>query len=255
MLTAITRDVSPEIAKCELTHIFREPIDVMKAIDQHMKYKEKLEDAGAKVFALAPLDGQPDAVFVEDTALVLPEIAIMTTMGAKSREDEVESIADELIRFRKLVHLQAPAKLEGGDVMAIGKKIYVGISTRTNHRAVMQLSRILKPFDYGVIPVTVTGCLHLKTGCTYVGSNKILVNRSWVDITNFGAHDILDVDSSERFGANSLLIGETLLYSAKFPATRTLLEKSGLQVEAIDISELEKAEAGLTCMSIIFDYS
>jgi dimethylargininase len=252
MLNALTRDVGPEITKCEITHISRESIDVIKAVEQHVKYKEKLADAGAKILALPALDGQPDAVFVEDTAIVLPEIAIMTTMGAKSRENEVESIAEGLASFRKLIRLQSPAKIEGGDVMRIDKTLYVGLSTRTNQEAVQQLSRAIEPYGYRVVPLNVTGCLHLKTGCTYIGQNKLLVNRSWVDVSDL-SYDIVDVHADEPLAANSLLINDVLLYSASFPLTRRLLEKNGLRVEPVDISELEKAEAGLTCMSIIFD--
>lgn len=252
MLTALTRDVGPDITKCEITHISRQPIDVTKAIGQHMKYKEQLENAGAKILTLPPLYGHPDAVFVEDTAIVLPEVAIIAAMGAQSRESEVESIAEELTAFRRLVHLQPPAKLDGGDVMLIDKTLYVGLSTRTNHEAVQQLYRIVEPYGYRVAPLPITGCLHLKTGCTYIGQNKLLVNRAWVDVSGL-SYDIVDVHTDEPLAANSLLINDVLLYSASFPLTCSILQKHGLKVEPVVISELEKAEAGLTCMSIIFD--
>lgn len=254
MLTALTRDVGPEITTCEITHISRQPIDAMKAIGQHMKYKELLEKVGVKILALPQFNGHPDAVFVEDTAIVLPEIAIIATMGAKSREEEVDSIAEELSNFRKLVHLQAPAKLDGGDVMLIDKTLYVGLSTRTNREAVQQLYRVVEPYGYRVTPLAVTGCLHLKTGCTYIGQSKLLVNRGWIDVSGL-PYDIIDVPEDEPLAANSLLINDKLLYSASFPLTRGLLENAGLHVVPIDISELEKAEAGLTCMSIILDDS
>ena len=254
MLTALTGDTGPEITKCEITHVSRQPIDFMKAIEQHIKYKETLEEAGVRVLTLPALDGHPDAVFVEDTAIVLPEIAITATMGAKSREEEVDSIAYELRSFRKLMHLSSPAKLDGGDVMLIGKTLYIGLSTRTNHEAVQQLHRAVEPYGYRVIPLSVTGCLHLKTGCTYVGQNRLLVNRAWVDVSGL-SYEIVDVHKEEPLGANSLLIKNKLLYSASFPQTRAILERAGLDVVPVDISELEKAEAGLTCMSIIFDDS
>jgi dimethylargininase len=117
----------------------------------------------------------------------------------------------------------------------------------------MQLDSILSPFGYTVVPAAATGCLHLKTGCTYIGKNRILANRQWVDTSNMGGCAIVDVDPDEPFAANSLLIGETLLHSARFPRTRRLLETLGYQVNKIDICELEKAEAGLTCMSLIFE--
>lgn len=254
MLTALIRDVGPNIIQCELTHIARDPIDVAKAVMQHQKYKKALEKAGARVVALPSLEGHPDAVFVEDTAVVLPEIAIITTLGSASRRGEEKTIAQELARLgKKIVQIESPATLEGGDVMRIGKALYVGISTRTNQEAIALMRRILDPYGYAVVPVAVTGCLHLKTGCTYAGENRILVNRSWVDARALDSYELLDVDSRESFGANSLLIGDVLLYSAKFPQTRRMLEEHGLQVVPVDISELEKAEAGLTCMSLLFD--
>lgn len=252
MLTALTRDIGPDIAQCEITHISRQPIDPVKAVAQHMKYKEKLREAGVNVLSLPPLNGHPDAVFVEDTAIVLPEIAIMATMGAKSRNGEVDSIAAELGNFRTLVHLQPPAKLDGGDVMLIDKILYVGLSTRTNLEAVQQLRHIAEPYGYRVELLHVQGCLHLKTGCTYIGRNRLLVNRTWVDASGL-PYDIVDVHEEEPLAANSLLINDTLLYSASFPLTRGILEQNGLRVEPVDISELEKAEAGLSCMSIVFD--
>ncbi len=253
MLTALTRKIGPNISHCELTFVSREPISAEKAIAQHHLYQQKLTELGVQVISLPLLPDHPDGVFVEDTAIVLPEIAVITNMGAESRRAEVKTIEDELRSYRPLKHLNPPATLDGGDVLKIGNTFYIGLSKRTNHHAVFQIQELFQSFGYKVRAVEVNGCLHLKTGCTYLGKNMILINPLWVDANQFSSYEIISVTDEEPFGANSLLIGDTLLYSASFPRTRERLAQKGVLIEAIDISELEKAEAGLTCMSIVFD--
>ncbi|MDD5054638.1 MAG: arginine deiminase family protein [Candidatus Peribacteraceae bacterium] len=253
MLTAITRDFGSEITQCELTHIERIPINVTTAKEQHETYENALREAGAHVIRLPVLANHPDAVFVEDTAIILPEVAVITVPGSDSRRGEESTIAEALKNLQKeLIFLTAPATLEGGDVMRVDRTLFVGSSTRTNPEGIRQLQKALEPRGYRVVPIKVTGCLHLKTGCTCIGKNRILVNPSWIDVNQFHNHELIAVDSHEPFAANSLLIGDTLLYSTRFPLTQTKIQKMGLQTTTIDISELEKAEAGLTCMSLIF---
>jgi dimethylargininase len=196
----------------------------------------------------------PDAVFVEDPAVVLDEVAIISNMGAASRRPEAASLAETLAPYRPLKFLREPATLDGGDVMRVERSIFVGLSQRTNREAVSQLSDILQPYGYEVTPVAVKNCLHLKSACSYLGDGIILINRSMIDAEPLRAFTWLDVPDEEPAGANALLIDEVVILPASFPRTRDRLEKRGCwrQVRALDLSELQKAEAGVTCTSLIF---
>jgi len=174
-------------------------------------------------------------------------------MGAESRRREADILASEIAKYRMLLHLEEPATLEGGDVMRVGKTLYVGRSRRTNVAGIQQLAKLLEPYGYWVVPVEVRDCLHLKTACCFVGDDTILANRGWMDQDAFCKLKILDVPTEEPRAANVLRIGETVLMPAAFPRTRELLERSGLRVRTLDNSELLKAEAGVTCMSLLFD--
>ena len=253
MLRALTRDVSPAIANCELAFLDREPVDLALAIEQHRQYRECLAALGVHVEMLPSAPDMPDAVFVEDPAIVLDEMAVITRMGALSRRHEGETIAQALGKYRELRHIVEPATLEGGDVMRVGKTLYVGYSRRTNVAGIQQLATLLHPLGYFVVPVEVRGCLHLKTACCYIGDDTVLANRAWMDPDALCSLKILDVP--EPRGANSLRIGDTVLMPAAFPRTRELLEESGFRVRTIDNSEMLKAEAGVTCTSLIFEAS
>ncbi len=252
MLTAITRSVSPAIGRCELEYLERRPIDLAAAVQQHRAYERCLAELGARVISLPAEPDLPDSVFVEDPALVLDEVAVITRMGAESRRAESGTLAEALAPFRPLRHLTAPATLEGGDVMRIGRTLFVGQSARTNPYGIEQLRELLAPFDYTVVPVAVHGCLHLKSACTYLGNDTILAHRPWIDMAPLREFRIVDVAPEEPWAANTLTIGETVLIPSAFPATAAILEDLGLRVRALDISELMKAEAALTCSSLIF---
>jgi dimethylargininase len=251
MLRAITREVSPAIVNCELEFLDREPIDLALAIEQHRQYQACLADLGVCVEVLPAEPDLPDSVFVEDPAIVLDEIAVITRPGVVSRRSEGETLARVLAKYRELRHIVEPGTLEGGDVMRIGKTLYVGYSRRTNVAGIQQLATMLHPLGYFVVPVEVRGCLHLKTACTCVGEDTILANRDWMDADAFCSLKFLDV--AEPRGANALRIGATVLMPAAFPRTHALLEASGFRVRAIDNSELLKAEAGVTCTSLLFE--
>ncbi|HWC96610.1 MAG TPA: arginine deiminase family protein, partial [Candidatus Sulfopaludibacter sp.] len=197
MLTAITRAVSPAIGLCELEYLERRPIDFAKAEAQHHAYEQCLAELGANVISLPAEPDLPDSVFVEDPALVLDEVAVITRMGAESRRPEADSLAATLSRYRPLVRLAAPATLEGGDVMRIGRTLYVGASSRSNAEAIDQLRRHLAPFGYQVVAVPVHGCLHLKSACTYLGNDSILAHRAWIDTAPLSAYNIVDVAPDE----------------------------------------------------------
>jgi dimethylargininase len=253
MLTAITRAVSPGIVDCELTFVPRQAIDFAKAEEQHRAYQTLLEKCGARVISLPPEPALPDSMFVEDPAIVLDELAIILPLGTESRRPESASIAQALAKFRKLARVELPGQVEGGDVLRIGRRLFVGLSSRTNPEGIRQLAAIAAPHGYEVVAVRVTGCLHLKSAVTYIGRNTLLANRAWFDTSPFAGFALIDVAPEEPHAANALLIGSTVIFPASFPRTRAQLEASGFQVSPIDISELQKAESGLTCSSLLFD--
>jgi dimethylargininase len=253
MLIALTRGVSPSLGDCELTYMNRDCIDVQRAAGQHRAYEESLRDLGVYVVSLPVEPELPDAVFVEDVAVVVDEVAVVARMGAVKRQPEVESLTAVLARYRPLRFLDAPATLEGGDEIKVGRTIYVGVSCRTNDLGVAQLRDALRPFDYEVKQVGVKGCLHLTTGASYIGENTILINPSWVDASQFAGFDIVETPEAEPWGANSVVVGDVVLLSASHPLMRERLAARGFKVRTVDISELEKAEAGLSCMSLTFE--
>jgi len=251
MLVALTREVSPAIADCELEFLDRQPIDVAMADEQHRQYQSCLAELGVHVEILPAAPDMPDGVFVEDPAIVLDDVAVITRMGAVSRRGESESLAQALAAYRELLRIEDPATLEGGDVMRIGKTLYVGYSRRTNIAGIQQLSALLHPRGYFVVPVEVNGCLHLKSACCYIGDGTVLANRKWMDPDALCGLKILNVP--EARGANSLRIADTVLMPEAYPRTCELLDRSGFRVRTIDNSELLKAEAGVTCTSLLFE--
>lgn len=252
MLIAITRLVSPAINQCELTHLDRIPIDLERARFQHHAYEEALRSLGVEVHTLPEEPNLPDSVFVEDTAIVLDECAVITRPGADSRQPEIESISRALAPYRRLFTIQAPGTLDGGDVLIIGKTIFVGLSSRSNRAAIDQMGIFVKPYGYSVKGIQVTGCLHLKSAITQVRADTLLVNPAWVEKANFPGMKFIEVDPSERYAANSLMVGKSLLYQPAYPGTLTRLEAQGIRPVMVDESELGKAEGALTCCSLIF---
>jgi dimethylargininase len=253
MRLALTRDVSPALARCELTHLPRQPIDVERARHQHQRYQACLAELGCEVVCLPAEAELPDSVFVEDMAVVLDELAILTHPGAASRQPELDSIAVELAPHRTLVRIEPPATLDGGDVLRIGRTLYVGLSNRSGAQAVEQLARILAAYGYTVRGVPVTGCLHLKSAVSLVAENTVLLNPGWVSGEAFAALERIEVDPSEPFAANALWIDSMIVYPAACQRTRQRLQQRGLGVIPVDVSELAKAEGGVTCCSLILD--
>jgi dimethylargininase len=254
MLTAITREVSASISDCELSFHARKPIDVAKAIAQHKAYQDCLAELGVRIVSLPAEPELPDAVFVEDPAVVVDEVAIISIMAAPSRRPEADSLAHALSRYRPITFLREPATLDGGDVLRIGRRVFVGLSQRTNREAFSQLRDLLQAFDYEVQPVEVRDCLHLKSACSYIGNDTILINRALIDAEQFRGFELLDVPLEELDAANALLIKDVVMIPASFPKTQALLKQRGFRVRTIDLSELQKAEAGVTCSSLIFKH-
>lgn len=251
MLTAITRGVGPTFAECNLEFLSRQAIDVTRAVQQHRAYEVCLQELGLELVSLPASADFPDGLFVEDPAIVLDEVAIICRMGAEVRRKEAPSLADAIAPFRPLERLTAPGTLEGGDVVRIGKTLYVGVSPRSNREGSAQLADLLQRYGYRVVPIAVKGCMHLKSACCFIGEDTVLANREWMEPGAFNDFRIIDVP--EPWAADVLRIGDTVIVPASFPSTQEALEKSGFHTQALDVSELQKAEAGVTCMSLIFE--
>ncbi len=251
MLTAITRAISPSFAACELTHVARTPIDIGLAASQHLAYQQALASLGCRLLTLPAEPGMPDAVFVEDVAVVLDEVAVMTRPGAKSRRGEGDSVAEVLRRFRPLRAIQDPGTLEGGDVLRIGRTLYVGQSGRSNADGIAQLGTLVEAFGYAVRAVPIRDCLHLKSAVTAVADDTVLLQPAWVERASFAGFRIIEVDPGEEHAANVVRIGERVLMPACFPRTRQRLVDAGIDVTSVDVSELQKAEGAVTCCSLL----
>jgi len=252
MLMAVTRQVSRSIGSCELTFLARTPIDVDRARRQHDQYEAALRRLGLAVLSLPEAPDLPDSVFVEDTALVLDECAVLMRCAASSRAPEIELISGVLRPYRRLLQLEPPAHMDGGDILRIGRTVFVGRSRRTDAAAIEQLGSLLQPFGYEVRAVPVTECLHLKSAVTQVAEDALLVNPSWVPSQAFGDVKTIETDASEPYAANALLVAGSVIYSTEFPRTGARLAAAGIHPVHVDADELAKAEGAVTCCSLIF---
>ena len=253
MATAITRGVSKTLAYGERTHIERVPIDLQRARAQHHAYEVALRSLGLQVQAHKALDDFADSVFVEDVVIALDGATIITRPGASSRRPETAHMTRILAPHRRLSFINAPGTIDGGDVVVIGKRILVGLTARTNIDGAAQLQAIAQPLGYIVEGIQLDGALHLKTALSALSSDTALANPHWIDVNALGFRRVLCVARAEPFGANVLPIGNRVLVSAAYPDTRVILEKADFATQAVDVSELHKAEAGITCMSVILD--
>lgn len=249
-MIAITREVSPSIAHAELTHLARTPIDYPRAMAQHEDYLDALRALDVEVRSLPADPAFPDCVFVEDTAIVLGELAIITRPGAPSRRGETAAMAEALASLRPLVAVEAPATIDGGDVLLLGRTLYIGRSERTNDEGIAQVRRFVEPHGYDVVPVEFHGALHLKTAATRVSDDSLVINPEWVDRTVFRGWRTIACHPDEPFAANALMIGPTVIGSAQYPRTLDRIQRVA-SVIAIDSTELAKAEGGVTCCSIL----
>lgn len=255
MRIAITREVSATLGDCQLTHVPRQRIDVGCARVQHDAYANLLAGLGCTVHRLPAEPALPDAVFVEDVAIVLDEVAVLTRPGAPSRRDEVASVADALRPYRPLLSIEAPGTLDGGDVLRLGRALYVGESARSNADGIAQLRGLLAPFGYRVAGVPTRDCLHLKSAVTALDDQSVLLQPAWVERAPFAGFRVVEVDPHEAHAANVLRIGHTLVMPASFPRTRQRLLDAGYEVRSVDVSELQKAEGAVTCCSLVFQSS
>ncbi len=250
-MIALTRAVPASLVLCELTHLPRVAIDVELAAAQHESYENTLRRLGVSVVRLYETGDLPDSVFVEDTAVVVDEVAVLTRPGARSRRAEIPSVAQALAPHRDLRFVVPPGTLDGGDVLRLGRQVYVGLSGRTNAAGIAQLAAFLSPFGYAVESLEVSGCLHLKSAVTAIDDGTIVLNPEWVDGARFAVRRRIEVDPAEPAAANVLAIGGTVLVNASAPRTAKRIAAAGFTVVSVDQSELAKAESGLTCCSLL----
>lgn len=255
--TAIVKCPAPTLLeRCELTFLERTAMSFDALQGQHRAYRDAIEHAGASLTVLDADPALPDSVFVEDTLVVLDELAVLTRPGAVSRQPEPDRIAASIARYRETARIAAPATLEGGDVLRIGRRLFVGLTTRTNREGFEQLAALVRPHGYEVTAVRVSGSLHLKTACTALDTDTVLINPNWLEVEAFADFRLIATSDDEPFAANILPVGNALIANAAFPRTlermHTHASLAGQRLIPVDISEFGKAEAGLTCMSLVF---
>ncbi|MSR57960.1 MAG: dimethylargininase [Planctomycetaceae bacterium] len=248
---ALTHAPSPRLEECQLTFVARDAIDYDRALQQHAAYCRMLADCGAVVRQLDVNRDQPDGVFIEDTAVVLDELAILARPGAASRRNEPAAIEPVLGQYRQLHRIEAPATLEGGDVLRIGRTLLAGLSTRTNRAGVDQLARLAGRFGYDVRTVPVNESLHLKTACTALPDGRLLVNPQWLDVSALCGYELIAIPPDEPFGANVALIGDIVCIAAEHLQSAALIRRLGFELRSVELSEFGKAEGGATCLSLL----
>jgi dimethylargininase len=252
-MLALTHLPSPNMQQCQRTYIAHDSIDYNHALLQHENYCQTLRNLGAKVQTLGVNLPLPDCVFIEDTVIVLDELAILCSMGTESRRLEPPGIEAELRKYRHVEEITLPATIEGGDVLRVGRQLLVGISSRTNRVGISALRSIVQPHGYTVTPIPVHGCLHLKTACTALDESRLLINPNWIDATPLCNFELQPIPPTEPFAANILPLAGRICIAAGHVKTADLLDKLGFDIQPIDLSEFAKAEGGLTCLSILLN--
>jgi dimethylargininase len=246
----LVRLPAADLSGGELTHLQPVPINSVRAAEQHAEYRETL-GRHAPVTILDPLEGQPDSVFVEDALLALPEAFVLLRSGAASRRNEGEALAPFLPHDRPIVRIADPATVDGGDLLWIGKQLFVGLTSRTNKAGAEALAALLSPFGYNVVPVMLADALHLKTAVTALTPELLLVNPAWLPDDAFAGFSRIECDPGEPFAANSLTLGGIVHLAEAHEHTAMRIRAEGFSVVTVDQSEFAKMEAGLTCMSVV----
>jgi dimethylargininase len=252
-MLALTHLPSPNLESGQRTHVARVPLDYGLAVRQHAAYCQTLRDCGATIHTLEVNRDLPDSTFLEDTAVVLDEVAVLASMGTAARRAEPAGVEAELRKYRPLARIEPPATLEGGDVLRVGQVLLVGVSARTDAAGAGALQAVVRPYGYRVLPVPVRGCLHLKTACTALPDGALLVNPAWVDLPSLRGFATVCVPEGEPWAANTLAIGGTVCLAAGHDQTADLLSRRGFDVRVLDLSEFAKAEGGVTCLSLLLD--
>src|SRR5210317_135129 len=249
---AVTREMTAAIGECELTFLHRSAIDFGLAQQQHRDYQSALSSLGCEVVVVPAPPGLADSVFIEDTALVLDDIAVMLRPGVASRQPEVAGVADVLQQYKPLKAIEPPGTIDGGDLLRVGNRIFAGLSTRSNQSGIQQLRDIVSDFGMTVETVETTKCLHLKSAVSEVAPGTLLINTDWISSLAFKDFELIPVDKEETHAANALRIGNNLIYPSSFPRTMDVLMNRGIDVIPVDLTELQKAEGAVTCCSLVF---
>lgn len=252
-MLALVHPPSPQLATGQRTHVAREPVDFRLAQAQHAAYCQTLAARGVKVRSLNENRDEPDGVFLEDTAVILDEVAILCSMGTQARRREPVRIEAALREYREVRRIELPATIEGGDVLRIGRKLIVGLSSRTNATGIAALAGVVQPLGYRVTAIPVHGCLHLKTACTALPDGRLLVNPAWINTADLGGQELVEIPASEPWAANTVPIGRHIMLPKTHVKTADLLHGLGFETVPVDASEFAKAEGGVTCLSLIFD--
>jgi dimethylargininase len=252
-MLALTHIPSPDMGECQLTFVARAPIDHAQALRQHTDYCRVLRECGAEVRVLDVNRDRPDGAFIEDAAVVLDEVAVLASMGTAARRLELSGIEAELRNYRTVQRIEAPATLEGGDVLRIGRTLLVGLSSRTNAAGANALETLVRPHGYVVVRVQVSGCLHLKTAVTALDDERLLINPAWLDLRSLSGYELIAVSEDEPWAANTLRVGHSVCVAAGHPRTTERIAALGFEVRTIDLSEFAKAEGGVTCLSLLFN--
>jgi dimethylargininase len=251
-MLALTHVPSPNMEQCQRTYVAPEPIDYGRAVRQHEAYCHMLRQCGADVRTLDVNRDLPDCVFIEDTAVVLDEVAVLASTGAPSRRAEPAGIEPELRKYRDVERVELPATFEGGDVLRVGRKLLVGLSSRTNAAGVEALRAIVGRYGYDVTPVPVRQCLHLKSACAALPDGRLLANPDWLDAQALRGYELVHVPEAEPDAANAALVGDSVCLPAAHPRTADLVRRLGFAVQTVDLSEFAKAEGCVTCLSLLF---
>jgi dimethylargininase len=253
-MLALTHLPSPRLAQGQRTFVARSDIDYHRAVLQHQSYCEMLRDCGAEMRVLNVNPDLPDSLFVEDTAIVLDEVAVLASMGVESRRAESDGIELEIRKYREIHRIALPATIEGGDVLRVGRTLLVGLSSRTNRAGLAAFEAIVRGYGYDVMPVPVRGCLHFKTACTALPDGTLLVNPAWLDEQALRGLHMVAVPEDEPWAANVLLAGSSVCVAAGHPRTADMIRARGFEVRTVDLSEFAKAEGGVTCLSILVSH-
>jgi dimethylargininase len=254
---AIVREVPETYAECirppgSADSISADSIDVDLADTQHGAYCDVLRGLGLELIRLDADERYPDCCFVEDTAIIAGGLAIIAKIGAESRVGEEAAVRERLKEHMEVHELEDPARIDGGDVLVIGDKVYIGPGGRTNTDAVGQVRDILEPVGCEVIPVPVAGVLHLKSACTYLGEGRVLMLSGFPERALFDEYSTVEVPEEEAYAANCLPVRRRVLVSAGYPRTRDLIEAAGFETIELEMSEFRKGQGSLTCLSKIF---
>jgi dimethylargininase len=246
---AVVRPVPDSYDDCVRTSV--EEINIELARIQHAEYCRNLQKLGLSLVWVEGDNGLPDSCFVEDTAVIFGKKAVICRMSVESRTCEVAAVAKVLEKLKQVHYTRSPAMIDGGDVLKIEDRVFIGLSARTNERAVEQIKEILEDSNLEVISLRISKVLHLKSACTYLGNNCVVLSKGCFDEGVLSGLNRIVVPKGEGYAADCLAVNGTVLLAKGYPRARALIEREGFHVEELDVSEFRKGDGALTCLSII----